>query len=75
MCVCSGRHAGIRFQDLEVLRVIGTGQFGVVRIALHRPSGEVFALKARGARARLPSCPRMLRAWRTCVHVLQRSRW
>lgn len=24
---------------------MGTGQFGVVRIALHRPSGEVYALK------------------------------
>ncbi|KAK9843783.1 hypothetical protein WJX81_006189 [Elliptochloris bilobata] len=41
-----GDGSPIRFQDLELRRIIGTGQFGTVRIVLHRPTGEVYALKA-----------------------------
>ena len=39
--------AGIAFGDLEPLRVIGTGQFGLVRLVRHRITGEPFALKVR----------------------------
>eukprot|EP01025_Chloroclados_australasicus_P009311 TRINITY_DN1357_c4_g1_i13.p1 TRINITY_DN1357_c4_g1~~TRINITY_DN1357_c4_g1_i13.p1 ORF type:complete len:1025 (+),score=163.68 TRINITY_DN1357_c4_g1_i13:235-3309(+) len=35
----------IRFKDLEMHRVIGTGQFGLVRVVRHKPTGEVYALK------------------------------
>ncbi len=67
-----------------MLRVIGTGQFGVVRIALHRPSGDVFALNARRACARLPAaraCRAACRSahcsphvnTRTCVHMCSSS--
>lgn len=35
----------ISFCDLEQHKVVGTGQFGVVRIARHNPTGEVYALK------------------------------
>ena len=38
--------ASIAFGDLEQLRVIGTGQFGLVRLVRHRSTGEPFALKA-----------------------------
>jgi len=37
--------AGIAFGDLEPLRVVGTGQFGLVRLVRHRATGEPFALK------------------------------
>lgn len=36
---------GIRFQDLEQHRIVGTGQFGLVRVVRHTVSGKVYALK------------------------------
>jgi hypothetical protein len=35
----------IRFEDLELRRVIGTGQFGLVRVVRHVPTNAVYALK------------------------------
>ena len=37
--------AGVAFGDLEPLRIVGTGQFGLVRLVRHRVTGEPFALK------------------------------
>ena len=37
----------IDFRDLELHRVVGTGQFGLVRVVRHAKTGEVFALKVR----------------------------
>jgi hypothetical protein len=37
----------IDFADLELRRVIGTGQFGLVRVVRHVKTDEVFALKVR----------------------------
>ena len=37
--------ARVEFPDLELLRVIGTGQFGLVRLVRHRVTGTPFALK------------------------------
>lgn len=37
--------SGIRFQDLEQRRIVGTGQFGLVRVVRHTVSGKVYALK------------------------------
>ena len=37
----------VRFSDLEMHRIIGTGQFGMVRVVRHKKSGEVYALKVR----------------------------
>jgi hypothetical protein len=38
----------IRFEDLELRRVIGTGQFGLVRVVRHVPTNAVYALKVGG---------------------------
>ena len=35
----------VEFQDLEMHRIIGTGQFGLVRIVRHMKTNEVYALK------------------------------
>ena len=35
----------VRFADLEMKQLIGIGSFGHVRLALHRPTGEAYALK------------------------------
>lgn len=35
------------FEDLELGRIAGVGQFGLVRIAQHRHTKQVFALKVR----------------------------
>lgn len=35
----------VKFGDLEMHRIIGTGQFGMVRVVRHKKSGEVYALK------------------------------
>ena len=43
--------ASIAFGDLEQLRVIGTGQFGLVRLVRHRTTGQPFALKASATQA------------------------
>lgn len=37
--------SSIRFQDLEQLRIVGTGQFGLVRVVRHVITGQVYALK------------------------------
>eukprot|EP00955_Chlamydomonas_euryale_P044024 352790-Chlamydomonas_euryale.AAC.1 len=39
-------HQGIRFHDLEMHRIIGTGQFGMVRLVRGRTNDAVYALKA-----------------------------
>ena len=35
----------VKFSELEMHRIIGTGQFGMVRVVRHKKSGEVYALK------------------------------
>ena len=35
----------VKYSDLELHRIIGTGQFGMVRVVRHKKSGEVYALK------------------------------
>lgn len=40
--------AQIDFKDLELRRVVGTGQFGLVRVVRHVKTDEVYALKVRG---------------------------
>jgi hypothetical protein len=45
----------IDFADLELRRVIGTGQFGLVRVVRHVKTDEVFALKVRLSLASLDS--------------------
>ena len=35
----------IHFEDLKLGRIIGAGQFGLVRIAQHKKTGEAYALK------------------------------
>jgi hypothetical protein len=45
--------ARIAFGDLEQLRVVGTGQFGLVRLVRHRATGEPFALKASASQLKL----------------------
>lgn len=35
----------IPFKELELLRIIGTGQFGMVRVVRHTKTNEVYALK------------------------------
>ncbi|KAG1669686.1 hypothetical protein FOA52_002070 [Chlamydomonas sp. UWO 241] len=38
-------HSGVAFSDLEPHRIIGTGQFGSVRLVRDRSTGKVYALK------------------------------
>jgi cGMP-dependent protein kinase len=38
----------INFADLEFHRIVGTGQFGLVRVVRNTKTNEVFALKVRG---------------------------
>jgi len=60
--------AAIDFADLEFRRVIGTGQFGLVRVVRHVKTDEVYALKVT-APAALPCrlrCPGLC----TCLHML-----
>ena len=40
--------ADIKFEDLELRRVVGTGQFGLVRVVRHLPTNAVYALKVGG---------------------------
>ena len=35
----------LRYRDLSAWRLIGTGQFGSVRIVTHEPTKQVYALK------------------------------
>lgn len=42
-----GKGADINFADLELRRIIGTGQFGLVRVVRHVKTGEVYALKVK----------------------------
>lgn len=35
----------IEYQDLEMHRVVGTGQFGMVRVVRHIPTNQAYALK------------------------------
>lgn len=37
--------SNILFSDLEAHRVVGTGQFGSVRLVRHVPTGRLYALK------------------------------
>lgn len=41
-----GRLEPCRLEDLELGRVLGTGSFGRVSLARHRPTGAVVAVKA-----------------------------
>lgn len=52
----------IKFEDLELRRVIGTGQFGLVRVVRHVPTNAVYALKVSNN----SSC---LRQYRQSAHV------
>ena len=36
----------IEFNDLEIIRILGCGAFGTVRLVKHRPTGNTFALKS-----------------------------
>ena len=40
-----GPKTDYRFQDLQVMRTVGTGTFGRVKMVQHKPSGQVCALK------------------------------
>ena len=35
----------IEYRDLEMHRIVGTGQFGMVRVVRHIPSNQAYALK------------------------------
>lgn len=35
----------IEYQDLEMHRIVGTGQFGMVRVVRHIPTNQAYALK------------------------------
>jgi serine/threonine kinase 38 len=39
------KHAKVSMKDFELLKVIGTGAFGIVRLVKHTTSGEVLAMK------------------------------
>lgn len=39
----------VRYADITPGRIIGTGQFGQVRIVQHKVTAEPYALKVRGA--------------------------
>ncbi len=45
------RFPRIAFSELEFHRIIGTGQFGMVRVVRHIRTNEVYALKVRTATA------------------------
>ena len=40
----------IEYRDLEMHRVVGTGQFGMVRVVRHIPTNQAYALKVRHAK-------------------------
>lgn len=42
-----GTLRGLNFSDLELHRIIGTGQFGAVRLVRSKVTSEVYALKVR----------------------------
>ena len=46
------RPSKVRFQDLEAHRIIGTGQFGLVRVTRNVKTNEVYALKVGGGGGR-----------------------
>ena len=48
-----GSLRSLSFSDLELHRIIGTGQFGAVRLVRSKVTNEVFALKVRGLRWRI----------------------
>ena len=35
----------IEYKDLEMHRIVGTGQFGMVRVVRHMPTNQAYALK------------------------------
>lgn len=35
----------IEYHDLEMHRIVGTGQFGMVRVVRHIPTNQAYALK------------------------------
>ncbi len=37
----------IEYHDLEMHRIVGTGQFGMVRVVRHIPTNQAYALKVR----------------------------
>ena len=39
----------IEYHDLEMHRVVGTGQFGMVRVVRHIPTNQAYALKVSKA--------------------------
>jgi hypothetical protein len=45
--VAPGSLRSLNFNDLELHRIIGTGQFGAVRLVRSKVTSEVFALKVR----------------------------
>ena len=46
----------MKYSELSTGRLIGTGQFGSVRIVTHTPTGHVYALKVG-----------LCRAWQVCL--------
>lgn len=44
-----GKFKSVKFKELELHRIIGTGQFGLVRLVRHVVDNEVYALKVGGA--------------------------
>jgi cGMP-dependent protein kinase len=51
--VAPGTLRSLSFNDLELHRIIGTGQFGAVRLVRSKVSNEVFALKVRNRQHRV----------------------
>jgi len=39
----------IEYQDLEMHRIVGTGQFGMVRVVRHIPTNQAYALKVHSS--------------------------
>lgn len=44
------RFPRIAFSELEFHRIVGTGQFGMVRVVQHIRTNEAYTLKVRAAR-------------------------
>ena len=59
-------HLQIEFKDLEMHRIIGTGQFGLVRVVRHIGTNQVYALKVRMAGCEpYVLCSGMIQAFRS----------
>eukprot|EP00752_Nemacystus_decipiens_P011818 g10487.t1 len=48
---CGNHHIDTSPEDLEVIRSLGEGAFGNVKLVLHKPTGMAFALKCQGKQA------------------------